>query len=190
MDFDEGEILINGKSIKKEPLVCKKEMAYISDDPELYEDMKAIDYINFVCDIYEVPSKVREPNIMKYAKMFSIEDELGNVIKSFSHGMKQKICMMGSLVHNPDLWILDEPMVGLDPRTQKAVTDAMKAYVASGKTILFSSHNLDVVKRICSRAIVINSGRVVADVPAETWATTENALEKYYFMEEIKADEE
>lgn len=190
LPITEGTVEICGSSIDKNPVSAKNHFSFVTDNHSVFLKMTGVQYLNFMADVYKVPTKDRKDIFDSLEDTFHLGKAVFNLISSYSHGMKQKICMMGSLVHNPDLWILDEPMVGLDPRTQKAVTDAMKAYVASGRTILFSSHNLDVVKRICSRAIVINSGRVVADVPAETWATTENALEKYYFMEEIKADEE
>ena len=119
-DFDEGDILINGVSIKKDPIKCKKEMAFVPDNPELYENMKAIDFINFVCDMYEISEEKRRQNIKKYAKMFEIEDNLNDTIDSFSHGMKQKIALISALAHEPKVLIMDEPFVGLDP---KAVFD-------------------------------------------------------------------
>ena len=119
-DFDSGDILINGKSIKKNSLECKKEMAFVPDNPELYEQMKAIDYINFICDMYEVNDEDRQKSIKKYAELFEIEDKLNDTLESFSHGMKQKIALISALVHNPKVLIMDEPFVGLDP---KAVFD-------------------------------------------------------------------
>lgn len=190
LPITEGTVEICGDNIEKNPVDSKNHFSFVTDNHSVFLKMTGVQYLNFMADVYKVPTKDRKEIFDGLEETFKLGKAVYNLISSYSHGMKQKICMMGSLVHSPDLWILDEPMVGLDPRTQKAVTDAMKTYVASGRTILFSSHNLDVVKRICSRAIVINSGRVVADVPAEAWATTENALEKYYFMEDAGADEE
>ena len=161
-DFDEGEILINGKSIKKEPLACKKEMAYISDDPELYEDMKAIDYINFVCDMYEVSIETREKNIIKYAKMFSIEDELANTIKSFSHGMKQKVALIAALAHEPKILVMDEPFVGLDPKAIFDMKGVMREIVKKGGTIFFSTHILDVAEKLCDRVAIVKKGKIIS----------------------------
>ena len=121
--FDEGDIIINGKSIKENPIECKKQMAYVPDNPELYEQMKAIDFINFICDMYEVPQNIREKNIKKYAEIFEIENNLNDTIESFSHGMKQKIALIAALSHDPKILIMDEPFVGLDP---KAVFDVKK----------------------------------------------------------------
>ena len=121
--FDEGDIIINGKSINDSPVECKKQMAYVPDNPELYDQMKAIDFINFICDMYEVPQDTREKNIKKYAKIFEIENNLNDIIESFSHGMKQKIALISALAHDPKILIMDEPFVGLDP---KAVFDVKK----------------------------------------------------------------
>ena len=161
LDFEEGEILINGKSIKTEPIACKKEMAYIPDDPELYEDMKAISFINFVCDMYDVPTEVREKNIMHYAEMFGMEKELSSVIKSFSHGMKQKIALIAALSHEPKILIMDEPFVGLDPKAIFDMKEVMKNIVKNGGTIFFSTHILDVAEKLCDRVAIVKKGQIV-----------------------------
>ena len=160
-EFDEGEILINGKSIKKEPIACKKEMAFVPDNPELYEQMKAIDFINFICDMYEIPQNVREENIKKYAKMFDIEKNLNDTIESFSHGMKQKIALISALAHNPKVLIMDEPFVGLDPKAVYDVKEIMNEMVKEGKIIFFSTHILDVAEKLCSRVAIIKKGEVL-----------------------------
>ena len=159
--FDEGDILINGKSIKDEPVECKKEMAFVPDNPELYEQMKAIDFINFICDIYEVPQDVREKNIKKYAKMFEIEDKLNDTIESFSHGMKQKIALISALAHDPKILIMDEPFVGLDPKAVFDVKEIMNEMIKEGKIIFFSTHILDVAEKLCSRVAIIKKGELV-----------------------------
>lgn len=159
--FDKGQILINGKSIRSKPIECKKEMAYVADDPALYEDMKAISYINFVCDMYEVPSKVREENVLKYAKMFDMERELSGIIKSFSHGMKQKVELIAALSHEPKVLIMDEPFVGLDPKAIFDMKAVMKEMVKNGGTIFFSTHILDVAEKLCDRVAIVKEGKVV-----------------------------
>ena len=159
--FDEGDILINGKSIKDNSLECKKEMAFVPDNPELYEQMKAIDFINFVCDIYEVPQDIREQNINKYAKMFEIEDKLNDTIESFSHGMKQKIALISALAHDPKILIMDEPFVGLDPKAVFDVKEIMNEMIKEGKIIFFSTHILDVAEKLCSRVAIIKKGELV-----------------------------
>ena len=161
LDFEEGEILIDGKSIKENPIECKKEMAYISDDPELYEDMKAIAYINFVCDMYEVPADVRERNIKRYAEMFNMESELNNTIHSFSHGMKQKVALIAALSHEPKVLIMDEPFVGLDPKAIFDMKEVMKGIVKNGGTIFFSTHILDMAEKLCDRVAIVKKGQIV-----------------------------
>lgn len=161
IEFDEGKILIDGKSIKDDPLECKKQMAYIPDNPELYEDMKAISYINFVCDMYGVPSDVRQRNIERFAKMFGMEEELGNTINSFSHGMKQKIALISALAHEPKILIMDEPFVGLDPKAIFDMKSLMKEIVKDGGTIFFSTHILDVAEKLCDRVAIVKNGRIV-----------------------------
>jgi len=160
-EFDEGEILINGKSIKIDSINCKKEMAFVPDNPELYEQMKAIDFINFICDMYEVSQKKREENIKKYAKMFDIEKNLNDTIESFSHGMKQKVALISALAHNPKVLIMDEPFVGLDPKAVYDVKEIMNEMIKDGKIIFFSTHILDVAEKLCSRVAIIKKGELL-----------------------------
>lgn len=161
IDFNEGKILINGKSIKADPIACKREMAYVPDDPELYEDMKAISFINFVCDMYNVPTEVRERNIKKYAKIFRIEGELANEIKAFSHGMKQKVALIAALAHEPKVLVMDEPFVGLDPQAIFDMKEIMHEIVKNGGTIFFSTHILDVAEKLCDRVAIVKKGQIV-----------------------------
>lgn len=160
-EFDEGEILINGKSIAEKPVECKREMAYVPDDPILYEEMKAIDFINFVCDMYEIDEKTRKKNITKYAEMFEITNELGNEIKAFSHGMKQKVALIAALAHEPKVLVMDEPFVGLDPKAIFDMKEAMKEMTKDGRTIFFSTHILDVAEKLCSRVAIIKKGKLI-----------------------------
>lgn len=173
LDLEEGDILINGKSIKKSPIECKKQMAYVPDNPDLYENMKAIDFINFICDMYEVSKEIREENINKYAKMFEMQEKLDDYISSFSHGMKQKIALIAALVHNPDVLIMDEPFVGLDPKAVFDIKEVMKDMCKQGKTIFFSTHILEVAEKLCDRVAIIKQGKIV----------------KIGNMKEIKGDE-
>ena len=159
--FDEGDILINGKSIKDDPISCKKEIAFVPDNPELYEQMKAIDFINFICDMYEVPQDIRENNIKKYAKLFEIEDNLNDTIESFSHGMKQKIAIISALAHDPKILIMDVPFVGLDPKAVFDIKEIMNEMIKEGKIIFFSTHILDVAEKLCSRVAIIKKGELV-----------------------------
>lgn len=161
LDFDSGDILINNKSIKEEPIACKLDMAYVPDNPDLYENMTAIDFINFVCDMYETPLDIRKENITKYAKMFEIEDKLNDDISSFSHGMKQKVALIAALSHDPKVLVMDEPFVGLDPKAVFDVKNVMKEMTKEGKIIFFSTHILDVAEKLCDRVAIIKNGKIV-----------------------------
>ena len=160
-DFDEGDILIDGMSIKEKPVECKKLMAYVPDNPETYEHMKAIDYINFICDMYETPTEVREENIKRYAKLFEMEDKLNDTIDSYSHGMKQKIVLISALAHDPKILIMDEPFVGLDPKAVFDIKEVLNKMTKEGKIVFYSTHILDVAEKLCSRVAIIKQGKLV-----------------------------
>ena len=160
-DFDEGDIIINGKSIKDNPVECKKIMAFVPDNPETYEHMKAIDYINFICDMYEVDTKTRETNIKKYAKIFEMEDKLNDTIDSYSHGMKQKIVLISALAHDPKILIMDEPFVGLDPKAVFDIKEILNEMVKENKIVFYSTHILDVAEKLCSRVAIIKNGKLI-----------------------------
>ena len=161
LDFEEGDILVNDISIKESPINCKKQMSYVPDNPDLYENMTAIDFINFVCDMYETPLDIRKLNIEKYSKMFNIYDNLRDDISSFSHGMKQKVALIAALSHNPNVLIMDEPFVGLDPKSVYDMKEIMKQMSKEGKTIFFSTHILDVAEKLCNRVAIIKDGNIV-----------------------------
>lgn len=161
LDFEEGDILVNNKSIKKDPISCKLEMAYVPDNPDLYENMTAIDFINFICDMYNTPVDIRKANIEKYAKMFEIYDNLRDDISSFSHGMKQKVALISALAHNPNVLVMDEPFVGLDPKSVYDMKEIMRQMAKDGKTIFFSTHILDVAEKLCDRVAIIKKGNIV-----------------------------
>ena len=136
-------------------------MAYMPDNPELYENMKAIDFINFICDMYEIDQETREKNIKKYAELFEIDNNLNDLISSFSHGMKQKVVLIASLAHNPKILIMDEPFVGLDPKAVFDVKKVMNEMVKEGKTVFFSTHILDVAEKLCSKVAIIKNGEII-----------------------------
>ena len=161
LDFEDGDILINGKSIKSNPIECKMDIAYVPDNPDLYENMKAIDFINFICDMYEIDKDTRKKNVLKYAKMFEIDEKLGDDISSFSHGMKQKVALIAALSHHPKVLIMDEPFVGLDPKAVFDMKEIMRSMAKEGKTIFFSTHILDVAEKLCDRVAIIKSGKIV-----------------------------
>lgn len=173
LDFEQGDILVNGKSIRKDPIGCKLEMAYVPDNPDLYENMTAIGFINFICDMYNTSVDVRKENIEKYSKMFEIDTNLNDDISSFSHGMKQKVALIAALAHNPDVLIMDEPFVGLDPKSVFNMKEIMRNMAKEGKTIFFSTHILDVAEKLCDRVAIIKKGKIV----------------KIGDMKEIKGDE-
>lgn len=185
LDFDAGKILIDGKSIKNDPIACKREMAYVPDDPELYEDMKAISFINFVCDMYDVPTEIREKNITRLAEMFDIQNELDNTIKSFSHGMKQKVALIAALAHEPKILIMDEPFVGLDPKAIFDMKELMKDIVKHGGTIFFSTHILDVAEKLCDRVAIVKKGKIVK-VGGMKEIRGDKSLEKVFLELEAK----
>ena len=160
-DFDEGDIIIDGMSIKEKPVECKKLIAFVPDNPETYEHMKAIDYINFICDMYEIDSKTREENIKKYSKLFDMEDKLNDTIDSYSHGMKQKIVLISALSHNPRILIMDEPFVGLDPKAVYDIKEVLNEMVKEKKIIFYSTHILDVAEKLCSRVAIIKNGKLI-----------------------------
>lgn len=161
LDFDKGDILINGISIRKNPIECKKQIAYIPDNPDLYEHLKGIDYINFIADMYDIDKNKRKELIEKYATMFEIKDNLGSEISSYSHGMKQKIAIISALVHEPKVLILDEPFVGLDPVSTHNLKNEMRRLSGLGVTIFFSTHVLDVAEKLCNKIAIIKKGKLV-----------------------------
>ena len=160
-DFDEGDILIDGMSIKENPVECKKLMAFVPDNPETYEHMKAIDYINFICDMYDIDTETRDKNIKKYAKIFDMEDKLNDTIDSYSHGMKQKVVLISALAHDPKILIMDEPFVGLDPKAVFDIKEILNEMVKEGKIVFYSTHILDVAEKLCSRVAIIKQGKLV-----------------------------
>ena len=160
-EIDEGDILIDGMSIKDNPVECKKIMAFVPDNPETYEHMKAIDYINFICDMYDVDVETREKNIRKYAKLFDMQDKLNDTIDSYSHGMKQKIVLISALAHNPRILIMDEPFVGLDPKAVFDIKEVLNEMVKEKKIVFYSTHILDVAEKLCTRVAIIKNGKLV-----------------------------
>ena len=159
--FDDGEILIDGASIKDKPLECKRKMAYIPDNPDIYDFLSGIKYLNFIADIYGIPKEEREQKIRKYADMFEITDSLGETISSYSHGMKQKLVIISALIHSPRLMILDEPFVGLDPKAAHTLKGLMAELCSQGGAIFFSTHVLEVAEKLCDKIAIIKSGKLV-----------------------------
>ncbi len=160
-DFEGGEILIDGINIKENPLEAKKIMAYIPDNPELFDYLTGIQYLNFVGDVFAIPSDKRKKLIQKYADAFGITKSLGDLIASYSHGMKQKLAIISALIHNPKLLILDEPFVGLDPKAALALKNFMRELCENGGAVFFSTHVLDVAEKLCNKVAIIKDGKLV-----------------------------
>lgn len=162
LDFTEGDILIDGISIKDNPIACKEKIAYIPDNPDIYESLKGIQYLNFIADIYKVSKEDREREIKKYAEIFEITSALGDLISSYSHGMKQKLAIISALLHKPKLLILDEPFVGLDPKASHSLKQEMKNICNEGAAIFFSTHVLEVAEKLCDKVAIIKDGKIVS----------------------------
>ena len=158
---DAGNILLNGVDIQKEPYQAKRQFAYVSDTPDNFLRLKAIEYLNFVCDVFGVRKKDRKKRICELSGRFEIEDKLNEKIMSFSHGMRQKIMVIGALVHNPSIWILDEPLIGLDPKAAFTLKEMMKEHASQGNSVLFSTHVLEVAEKLCDKIAIIRNGQLV-----------------------------
>lgn len=161
LEIDEGEILIDGKSIFTDAVEAKKNIGLVPDNPDIFLKFKGIEYLNFIADVYEVDEEERVKEIEKYAKKFSMEEELENKIESYSHGMRQKIHIIGALLHKPNNWILDEPITGLDPKASYDLKKIMKDYANEGRTVFFSTHILEIAEKLCDRIGIINKGKLV-----------------------------
>lgn len=161
LQFDSGEIYIDGRSIKESPIECKKNFAYIPDNPDLYDFMTGIKYLNFIADIFGVEESVRKERIRKYAEMFEITDDLAQPIASFSHGMKQKLAIIAAWIHNPKLIIMDEPFVGLDPKAAHLLKGMMRDVCDNGGAIFFSTHVLEVAEKLCDKVAIIKGGKLI-----------------------------
>ena len=161
MEFDQGNIYIDNKSIKEEPLACKKVMAYIPDNPDLYEYLTGIKYLNFIADVYGVSQAERTDRIKKYGDMFELTDSLGEPISAYSHGMKQKLAVISALIHEPKLIIMDEPFLGLDPKASHLLKGLMRDLCDRGGAIFFSTHVLEVAEKLCDKIAIIKAGKLV-----------------------------
>lgn len=161
LGFDEGDIIINGNSIKSDPIECKKCIAYIPDNPDLYDYMTGIKYLNFICDIFGVPSDVRNEKIDALAETFGIKDDLAQLISAYSHGMKQKLAIIGAWLHDPKLIIMDEPFVGLDPKAAHTLKEMMREVCDGGGAIFFSTHVLEVAEKLCDKVAIIKEGKLI-----------------------------
>jgi ABC-2 type transport system ATP-binding protein len=182
LDFTEGEIYIDGHSVKTEPLSCKRVTAYIPDNPDLYENLTGIQYLNFIADVFGIGAQEREQRIKKYAGIFEITDSLGDPISSYSHGMKQKTAIISALIHEPKLLVLDEPFVGLDPKAAFTLKEIMRDMCSRGSAIFFSTHVLDVAEKLCNKVAIIKQGRIIASGTMEA-LTGGQSLEEAFLSE-------
>ena len=173
LKFDEGEILVDGMSVKESPIECKKKIAYIPDNPDLYEFMTGISYLNFIADIYNVSSQDRTERIKKYGDLLELTDDLAQPISAYSHGMKQKLAIISAWIHNPKLIIMDEPFVGLDPKSSHILKEMMRDVCDKGGAIFFSTHVLEVAEKLCDKIAIIKNGQLI----------------KSGTMEDVKGDE-
>ena len=171
--FDAGEITVDGHSVKTDPIECKRRLAYIPDNPDLYEFMTGIQYLNFIADIFGIDAEIREERITKYAGAFELTEDLAQPISAYSHGMRQKLAMISAWIHEPKLILMDEPFVGLDPKASHLLKTMMRAFCDDGGAIFFSTHVLEVAEKLCDKVAIIKNGRLV----------------KTGTMEEVKGDE-
>ena len=162
LPFDQGEILVDGISVKEDPLACKKRIAYIPDNPDLYEFLTGFQYLNFIADVFAIPKDERKRRIDQYAEVFSLTGDLGQPISSYSHGMKQKLAILSALIHQPRLFMMDEPFVGLDPSASHQLKTIMRELCNQGCAIFFSTHVLEVAEKLCDKVAIIRGGKLVA----------------------------
>jgi ABC-2 type transport system ATP-binding protein len=160
LNADTGTIKINGKDIKKDPISAKMQFGFVPDDPNIFGRLTGLEYLKFMADIYQVDSDKRTQRLQSLLKQFEMSSAAGDLIQSYSHGMKQKIIVIGALLHDPPVWILDEPMTGLDPRSSYDLKEMMRKHADAGKTVFFSTHVLDVAEKVCDRIAIINKGKV------------------------------
>lgn len=192
LQIDEGDIFIDGKSIKTKPLEAKKKFGFVPDSPEMFEKLTGLEYLNFIGDVYEVNSEQRLEIVEKLAKKFNIYDSLKDRIQSYSHGMKQKLLIISVLLYNPKNWILDEPMTGLDPQAAYTLKELMKEHSQKGNTVFFSTHVLEVAEKICDKIAIINKGKIIYTGTVEKLKEqlkTDTSLEES-FLELIESKEE
>ncbi len=161
LSFDDGNIQVNGVDLKSSPIEAKKQIGYVSDDHVIYERLTGAEYLNFMTNVFDVPEYERKERIDRYLKLFDLEKAINDQIKSYSHGMKQKLNVIGALVHEPKLWILDEPLTGLDPKSAYTLKKLMREYAEKGNSVFFSSHVLDVVEKVCDRVGIIDGGNLI-----------------------------
>jgi len=178
--FTSGTIKVCGHDIDKEAYLAKSNFGFVPDNHAVYDKLTGVEYVNYLADLYQVPKEIRKANFDMLVDKFNMRNNVNNQIASYSHGMKQKISIIGALIHSPKLWILDEPMVGLDPQSIFEVKEYMKEYARAGNSVFFSSHNLDTVERLCDRAVIVHGGRIIRDIDLTEYRKTGKDLEKEF----------
>ncbi|WP_100011379.1 ABC transporter ATP-binding protein [Lentibacillus sediminis] len=173
LPIDEGSITLNGRDIAKEPIAAKKIFGYVPDAPDMFLRLKGMEYLNLIGDIFDVPKELRQTRIEQLTKQFNIYDALNDHIQTYSHGMRQKIIVTGVLLHDPAIWILDEPLTGLDPKSSYMLKEMMREHADNGNTVFFSSHGLEVVEQLCDEVAIVNKGKLIF------YGTIEELREKY-----------
>lgn len=184
--FDSGTIEICGHDIKKEPIECKLNMGYVPDNHAVYENLTGKEYVNYIASLYKVSKEDTEKNLEKFVKLFNMRHAIDNQIRSYSHGMKQKICIIAALIHNPKLWVLDEPLMGLDPQSAYDIKCYMKEHKRLGNTVFFSSHNIDMVEKLCDRVAIINKGHLLEIIDVEDFMKNSKVSLEEYFLDLTK----
>ena len=184
LKFDEGMISICGKNIKDDPVACKRDLAYIPDNPDLYEFMSGIKYLNFVADIFAIPADVRQEKIRKYADLLELTQDLGQPISAYSHGMKQKLAVISAWLHDPKLIVMDEPFVGLDPKASHLLKEMMREHCDKGGAIFFSTHVLEVAEKLCDKIAIIKQGKLVKEGTMEEVKGDDSLEEVFLELEE------
>jgi ABC-2 type transport system ATP-binding protein len=186
LDFTEGNIYIDGHSVKDESMACKRVTAYIPDNPDLYENLTGIQYLNFIADVFDIDEATRAERIQKYGDMFEITEALGDLISSYSHGMKQKVAIISALIHEPKLMVLDEPFVGLDPKASYTLKQIMHEMCENGAAVFFSTHVLDVAEKLCNKVAIIKQGKIIAAGTMEELTGDQSLEEVFLEVEDEK----
>lgn len=187
----EGRVLVGGHDMAKDPIAAKREIGFVPDSHELYDRLTGLEYLNFMADVYQVGAAERKAHIEKYLNLFELEDASGEQIRSYSRGMKQKLTIIGALIHNPSVWVLDEPMVGLDPKSSHVLKEEMRRHCDAGNTVFFSTHVLEVAERLCDEIAIIDKGKVLARGTMEQLRSSESgsSLEEL-FLQLTEAEDE
>ena len=188
LQFDSGDILVDGVSIRKDPLACKKRMAYIPDNPDLYEYMTGIQYLNFIADVFGVPAAERAERIRRYGDAFELTGDLAQPVSAYSHGMKQKLAILSALIHAPKLLLMDEPFVGLDPKASHQLKVLMRQFCDGGGAIFFSTHVLEVAEKLCDKVAIIRGGRLIRAGTMEEVKGDDSLEEVFLELEDKQKD--